>query len=343
MVGGADRCIDFFRGDAVAHSQGATTMTWDAEREDDSWDDDDSGEELSAEMPRDRPPTVWPVFVTFVGALVAIFGLQIILAVGLVIWLLVQGADLQEFARDPMDALAWPGIIVTFATVSQLVIAAAAVIGAWYTSGSLVRTLGFGKPALRFWELPIVIVGAMAPAAFGAALAAGLAELVPPDPLLEKTIGRITMAWAAPFILFISLTPGFAEEAFFRGYMQGRLCRRWPAWVGILISSGLFALLHLNLHQIVFAFPLGCWLGVIAWRTGSIWPCIVVHAAWNAGSATWSIGERLWDFPEYPPLIPSIIVGVVVLVCFIASIWLLARTTRPDADDDIPMAEVAPL
>ena len=53
---------------------------------------------------------------------------------------------------------------------------------------------------------------------------------------------------------------------------------------------------------IALAFPLGIWLGVLAWRTGSIWPSIVCHAAINSG---WNalqilaydptVSERSWE------------------------------------------------
>jgi membrane protease YdiL (CAAX protease family) len=155
------------------------------------------------------------------------------------------------------------------------------------------------------------------------------------------------MTWnmAGPFVFFISFVPGFVEEVFFRGYMQRRLLHNWPVWASIVVASLLFAFLHLDLHQICFAFPIGIWLGVIAWRTGSIWPSMLCHAAINATSMTYNIGVKLLGWPDPPPLIPSMIGGVLVLVCFFASAWLLARQ-RPEPTlemaDDMAIGDVPP-
>lgn len=316
-------------------------MTWDSERDDEIWDDH-SAEEPSAEIRIERAPAIWPVFVAYVGAVIAIFVLQAVLAVVVLVWLLANGANLQEIANELKDAIAWPGLFTVFASASQLVIAGAALIGAWCSGDRLVRTLGFGKPALPWFAFPIVIVGSMGPGLLCAVLASNVRQFLPEDPMLELVVGRLTWTSVVPFVLFISLTPGFAEEAFFRGYLQRRLLLRWPPRTAILVSAALFGLLHFEPHLIVFAFTLGLWLGVLAWRTGSIWPGILAHVVWNAGSVSWSAGEHLLELPENPPLIPSIVGGVVVLGCFIASIWLLARTTPPGPDDEILLAELAP-
>jgi membrane protease YdiL (CAAX protease family) len=48
------------------------------------------------------------------------------------------------------------------------------------------------------------------------------------------------------------------------------------------VTALLFAVAHLNVIQAVFALPLGIWLGIMAWRTGSIWPGVLCHAVVNA-------------------------------------------------------------
>jgi hypothetical protein len=37
----------------------------------------------------------------------------------------------------------------------------------------------------------------------------------------------------------------------------------------------------------------------------------------------WHVGVQLWGFPEEPPLIPLILLGILVVVCFVASIRIL--------------------
>jgi uncharacterized protein len=337
-----DLGVDCFDGNVAADSQGATTMTWDPERDDNSWDEDDFGGEPSPKIRHEQPPAIWPVFVALVGALVVGIGLQVVLIAGIVIFLLANGTKLQALGNDLIDAITSPGVFMVIAALSELGFAGAAVIGAWYSRQGLVNALGFGKPAVPLLALPVVIVGAMAPGVLGNVLASWVTQFLPHDTTFEQVFGRLTLTSAVPFVLFIGLAPGFAEEMFFRGYMQRRLSLGLSPWIAILITSALFGVVHLNPPQVVFAFLLGAWLGVIAWRTGSIWPGIVAHAAWNSMSVFWVVGERLLGFPEDPPLIPSIIVGVIVLGCFIASIWLLKRATPPGPDDGIPLAELAP-
>lgn len=79
----------------------------------------------------------------------------------------------------------------------------------------------------------------------------------------------------------------FAEELFFRRILQGWLESRLPGdgWASILLSAAVFALAHVG-QGLAFVplFPLGVVLGFIARRTGSIIPCILLHALFNAVS-----------------------------------------------------------
>ncbi|GHO82963.1 CPBP family intramembrane glutamic endopeptidase [Dictyobacter formicarum] len=89
--------------------------------------------------------------------------------------------------------------------------------------------------------------------------------------------------------LIASLLVGLTEESFFRGLLlQSALPTGiWPA---VLISSVLFALVHLSnivvgftwnyvIGQALFAFGFGVLLSGLRLRTGSIWPGILFHAA----------------------------------------------------------------
>lgn len=86
-------------------------------------------------------------------------------------------------------------------------------------------------------------------------------------------------------VVVIGLMAGFAEEAFFRGYMQTQLAARWPAAVAVVVASLAFALLHLlNLDWIhaLLALALGLWLGFVTERARSALPAVVCHVINNA-------------------------------------------------------------
>lgn len=79
-----------------------------------------------------------------------------------------------------------------------------------------------------------------------------------------------------------------AEEFFFRRVLQGWLENILPDGDGrtaVAISAAVFALAHLGQGlAYVPLFPLGLVLGTIARRTGSIVPCVLLHALFNAVS-----------------------------------------------------------
>ena len=92
-----------------------------------------------------------------------------------------------------------------------------------------------------------------------------------------------------------TLVPGFCEELMFRGYAQTRLLKRWSVAAAILFPSTLFAIAHLNPMQVVGVFPLGIWLGIVSWRSGSLWPAVLCHIANNAlavGSVYMAVGGQ---------------------------------------------------
>ncbi len=76
------------------------------------------------------------------------------------------------------------------------------------------------------------------------------------------------------------LTP-FAEEIAFRGLLYGWLRRRLGFGAAAIVSASVFAVLH-GVAVLIPALTLvGLALAWIAERSGSIWPAIVTHAAFN--------------------------------------------------------------
>lgn len=71
------------------------------------------------------------------------------------------------------------------------------------------------------------------------------------------------------------------EEFIFRGVLLQPL-RRYGDWFAILATSLLFSLLHGNLSQIPAAFCIGLCFGFLAVKSGTLLPCMLVHALNNA-------------------------------------------------------------
>jgi uncharacterized protein len=92
-------------------------------------------------------------------------------------------------------------------------------------------------------------------------------------------------------LLFVA---ALSEEAMFRGYGLQTLSRAKLAWLGVLLTSVPFGLVHLSNPNVVpgvtFANTAlaGIWLAVAYLRTRSLWLPLGVHWSWN-----WALG---WFF-----------------------------------------------
>lgn len=76
--------------------------------------------------------------------------------------------------------------------------------------------------------------------------------------------------------------------------------RKYGVFVGILIASAVFGIVHIIPQQVVNAFMIGIVLGYIYYRTGALLPVILIHCINNAISYfTWMLnGETLLSTRE---------------------------------------------
>ncbi len=276
-------------------------------------------------------PRVWTVFAAFGLAVFAILGLQLVLGVVLAVWLLATGVGMERLEQEALGLVTEPAVFLGSFALTMAVVAASAIVPALLSREPTLSRLGLTTPALPIWGYPFLMLGSGVAVALGLGLYQALALVTKPDDSLEIFYTKITWPIVGPFLLLISLGPGFMEELLCRGYIQRRLLARWSPWLAILVSSSLFAVLHLLPHTILFAFPAGIWLGVIAWRTGSVWPGIVCHVFVNASICAHEVGIRLLGWPEVPPLIGCIALGVAITGGFTGSVWLLWRAKLESA------------
>ena len=89
-------------------------------------------------------------------------------------------------------------------------------------------------------------------------------------------------------LLFVA---ALAEEAMFRGYLLQTLSRAKLIWLGVLLTSVPFGLVHLDNPNVVPVVTFlntvlaGVWLAAAYLRTRSLWLPLGVHWAWN-----WALG-----------------------------------------------------
>lgn len=154
-----------------------------------------------------------------------------------------------------------------------------------------------------------------------------------------------------PFlILTVALTPALCEELIFRGYLQ-RQFERVAGIAGSIALTGIFfGLFHLRATEVLPLALIGVYLAYITWRTGSIWPAVVVHLINNAFSIT--LGQYLTsqtdidvESLESVDIPAGVLIacaaafsGVIYLMHQVATVHLAARSGRSDAVEDGPLA-----
>ncbi|MFZ5889796.1 MAG: CPBP family intramembrane glutamic endopeptidase [Myxococcota bacterium] len=189
------------------------------------------------------------------------------------------------------------------------------------------------RPALQLGRPPSVRVALLA-AALGVALH-GPAEFLEatmqswaplPDQVLKERALRLMpeslMERATLFALVAGCVP-FVEELFFRGALFARiqpaLGVAWSAW----ITSLCFTVSHLEPRSWPALLCVALTLGALRRAHGSLWPCILLHATFNATTLAvlFSFPRSAFERAEPAPL-PALI-GT--LASGALAYWLCAR------------------
>ena len=94
-------------------------------------------------------------------------------------------------------------------------------------------------------------------------------------PLLDAGLGWPTI------VLVLCVQPAVFEELAFRGVIQDLLSQPLGTRDSVIVSAVLFMVLHLTVLSFPHLFLLGLVLGYIRWRSGSLYPCMLLHFTHN--------------------------------------------------------------
>lgn len=129
-----------------------------------------------------------------------------------------------------------------------------------------------------------------------------------------------------PFgFLTIALLAPILEEMLFRGAIEGRLLQQWTnPWIGIMVSSLIFGVIHMNPAQIPFAFLMGMMFGWLYYRTGSLLPGIVGHVLNNSIAAVNMVLYGPTSIKEQMNNVEMMWVGVAIaiVISMLTATWL---------------------
>ncbi len=85
----------------------------------------------------------------------------------------------------------------------------------------------------------------------------------------------------AGLIVLICVFPAVLEEIAFRGLVQHWLLAAIPPLRAVALASALFMLLHFSLYSAPYLFAAGMLMGWTRWKTGSLYPSMVIHFLHN--------------------------------------------------------------
>jgi uncharacterized protein len=190
---------------------------------------------------------------------------------------------------------------------------------------------GFRWPGLRTTGIAVLTAGIgyyMVTAIYSSLLRLHGSDKLPSDLGVNKSTAALVAA-----SVFVCVIAPIAEEFFFRGFIFGAL-RRWRiivagrnigVWVAAVITGILFGLAHAGSASAQYLVPLtflGFVLCLVRWRTGSLYPCMALHAINN--SLALGINELGWNAAE----ILGLMAGSLLVIAALTG--PLAARSRPE-------------
>ena len=151
------------------------------------------------------------------------------------------------------------------------------------------------------------------------------------------------MAGTLTGFLGIGIVGPIMEEMIMRRVILKEMAKATKSmWWGIIISSALFAIIHINPVQIVFAMPAGIFLGWIYCKTGSLLVPICIHIINNTISfVLMSVGtEGEGEFSLNSTLGVILLISF-TLICVVSCIWINRYYAKIRKEQELQRAAVA--
>ncbi|QDU67610.1 type II CAAX prenyl endopeptidase Rce1 family protein [Engelhardtia mirabilis] len=177
-----------------------------------------------------------------------------------------------------------------------------------------------------------------------------LQERVLPMPTVDA--GAMEQVFAAlldrPLIValfLVAISPAICEELLFRGAVLTGLRRDLSVGKTLGWQALLFALAHGSVHRLVPTASLGLILGLLRLRTGSILPCIALHASYNGVlvAATQMDPEgRAASLLQHPAWMLATIAGLALALLPRQAAVESTTPTTPTKPNAVPTADRQP-
>lgn len=153
-----------------------------------------------------------------------------------------------------------------------------------------------------------------------------------PKGIMKKMLVMDGLGDFAMNIFFIALVPAVLEEIFFRGVLQNLLSKSMGVHVGVIITSIIFAGVHLNPLQIIPMFFLAATLGYVYHYSGSIYSSILIHFLNNSLAVAayyYSSRSALAKDLVNDAYVPQLVTVIGCAIMIIVSLVLMKRQNNP--------------
>ena len=240
----------------------------------------------SWEQPGKSPTAAAFVLVLICGSLYALAG-SVVIAVVTVATTLAGGRSAPAGLLAMLEAYyrRFQLVILGVVTASQFLLFLALpliLFRRWHTH-AVAAYFGYARP--RAADLALAALGAVAAVPVAGLLNSWVYFLFPVLRPLSR-VGALLLATPTPgylaaVVLAVGVTPAICEEALFRGYFQRTLQRAWSPTAAVLVSGTVFALFHQSPFSLFALVLVGCYLGFVYERSGSLYVPMTAHAVYN--------------------------------------------------------------
>lgn len=164
---------------------------------------------------------------------------------------------------------------------------------------------------------------------------------------LDRVRGMLDRYQEVPvaFVVVLGVLPAVLEELFFRGYLLSALLSASRPRSAIITSALLFGVFHLitggglAVERLPISALLGVVLGWMCWKTGSVFPGMVLHALHNSVLVALSLyPKRLeawgWSVAEDAPLPTAVLAGGLIGSA-LGLLWVALLPARQPDDGQV--------
>ncbi|MFC1954068.1 lysostaphin resistance A-like protein [Chloroflexota bacterium] len=202
-----------------------------------------------------------------------------VVAVAFVIARIASGSTLSPLQLA--NTLINDGLFVTLATFATTIVCVGliAIIIKVRRSATIAEYLGFQRISRRTVVFLLAI-------STGFVILSDCLSLILGEPLNPEWMVNVykTSVWPPLlWVAFVIFAPAF-EETFFRGFLfRGFIQSRIGVKGTIILTALIWALIHTQYDVYVIAaiFVSGIVLGIVRFKTGSLWSSLLMHALWN--------------------------------------------------------------